>query len=308
MRKPISFYSEGFKLDGDLFLPDAIKPGEQRAGIVLCHGYTGVKDLYLPDNARVLNEAGYVVLTFDYKGWGKSEGPRSRLAPMSRVADVQSAMTFLGVQEQVDDDRLGIYGTSYGGATVVWTAAIDTRVKCTVSCVGIGHGARWMRSVRRPDEWHDLLARSKQDRETRVLTGKSEFADRAEILLPDRQSAELAAAARKNNPNAINTLPLEYIDETLQFHPEWVVDRIAPRPILFITTDDDRLVPPEESVSLYNKAGEPKGLVMLNGYGHYEVYNEPAFSEVMAPTLHWFTRHLPASLDAGEPPKETLTA
>ena len=64
----------------------------------------------------------------------------------------------------------------------------------------------------------------------------------------------MAAAARKNNPNAINTLPTEYIDETLQFHPEWVVDKISPRPILFITTDDDRLVPPEESVSLYDKA------------------------------------------------------
>lgn len=76
MRKPVTFYSEGVKLDGDLFLPDGIKPDEIRAGIVLCHGYTGVKDLYLPDNARVLNEAGYVVLTFDYKGWGKSEGPQ----------------------------------------------------------------------------------------------------------------------------------------------------------------------------------------------------------------------------------------
>jgi predicted alpha/beta hydrolase len=40
--------------------------------------YTGVKDLYLPDNAKLLNEAGYVVLAFDYKGWGASEGPRSR--------------------------------------------------------------------------------------------------------------------------------------------------------------------------------------------------------------------------------------
>ena len=307
MRKPISFYSEGCKLSGDLFLPDGLKPDEVRAGIVLCHGYTGVKDLYLPDNARVLNEAGYVVLTFDYKGWGTSEGPRSRLAPMSRVADVQAAMTFLGIQPEVDEDRLGIYGTSYGGATVVWTAAIDTRVKCTVSCVGIGHGARWMRSVRRPDEWRDLLVRAKKDREQRVVSGKSEFADRSEILLPDRQSADLAAAARKNNPNAINTLPLEYIDETLQFHPEWVVDKIAPRPILFIASDDDRLVPPEESVSLYNKAGEPKGLVMLKGYGHYEVYTEPAFCEVMNPTLAWFDKYLPASLDP-EPEKETLTA
>lgn len=308
MRKPVTFYSEGVKLDGDLFLPDGIKPDEIRAGIVLCHGYTGVKDLYLPDNARVLNEAGYVVLTFDYKGWGKSEGPRSRLAPMSRVADVQAALTFLGLQKEVDEDRLGIYGTSYGGATVVWTAAIDERVKCTVSCVGIGHGARWMRSVRRPDEWHDLLAFSKKDREQRVLSGKSEMADRNAILLPDRQSAELAAAARKNNPNAINTLPLEYIDETLQFHPEWVVDKIAPRPILFITTDDDRLVPPEETLALHAKAGEPKGLVILNGYGHYQVYTEPAFSEVMAPTLAWFDKYLPASLDPPEPAKETLTA
>ena len=244
MKKPISFYSEGVRLDGDLFLPDDLKPGELRAGIVLAHGYTGVKDLYLPDNARVLNKAGYVVLTFDYKGWGASEGPRNRLAPMSRVADVQSALTYLGLQDCVDEDRLGIYGTSYGGATVVWTAAVDARVKCTVSCVGIGHGARWMRSVRRPDEWVDMLTRSRKDREQRVITGKSELADRSEILLADRQSAALAAAARKNNPNAINTLPLEYIDETLQFHPEWVVDRIAPRPILFIATDDDRLVPP----------------------------------------------------------------
>ncbi len=228
---------------------------------------------------------------------------------MSRVADVQAAMTFLGIQPEVDEDRLGIYGTSYGGATVVWTAAIDTRVKCTVACVGIGHGARWMRSVRRPDEWADLLERAKKDREQRVVSGKSEFADRSEILLPDRQSAELAAAARKNNPNAINTLPLEFIDETLQFHPEWVVDKIAPRPILFIATDDDRLVPPEESVSLYDKAGEPKALVMLKGYGHYEVYTEPAFSEVMRPTLAWFDKYLPASLEPEpEPEKETITA
>jgi pimeloyl-ACP methyl ester carboxylesterase len=165
-----------------------------------------------------------------------------------------------------------------------------------------------MRSVRRPDEWHDLIERSRRDREQRVLTGKSELADRSEILLPDRQSAELAARARAANPNAINTLPLEYIDETLQFHPEWVVDRIAPRPILFIATDDDRLVPPEESVSLYNKAGEPKALVMLSGYGHYEVYTEPAFSEVMAPTVEWFSRHLPATLDGAPPPAATELA
>jgi len=71
-----------------------------------------------------------------------------------------------------------------------------------------------------------------------------------------------------------------------------VVDRIAPRPILFITTDDDRLVPPEESEQLFAKAGEPKKLVILRGFGHYQVYEEPAFTQVMSETTAWFRQHL----------------
>jgi uncharacterized protein len=62
-----------------------------------------------------------------------------------------------------------------------------------VSVVGIGNGARWMRSVRRPDEYHDLLARADNDRRNRALTGISALADRNEILLPDRQSARRPA-------------------------------------------------------------------------------------------------------------------
>lgn len=292
MKKNISFYSEGVKLDGDLYLPDDLKPGEARPGVVLCHGYTGVKDLYLPDNAAALNDAGYVALTFDYKGWGASEGPRTRLAPYSRVADVQAAFTFLQIQPEVNAERVGIYGTSYGCATVVWTAAVDSRVKCTVGVVGMGHGARWMRSVRRPDEWFDLLERSRQDREQRVVSGTSGMAPREDILLPDRQSAELAAAARKDNPNALNELPLEYIDETLQFHPEWVVDKIAPRPLLLIAAGNDRLVPPEDLQSLYDHAGEPKKLVVVPGVGHYEVYVKPAFDAVMREAVAWFDAYL----------------
>ena len=262
--------------------------------MLLCHGYTGVKDLYLPDNARILNQAGYIVMTFDYKGWGESEGSRSRLAPYGRVADVQAAMTFLGMQSEVDENRIGLYGTSYGGATVSWVGAIDQRPQCIVSVVGIGHGARWMSRVRRVDEWFDLLERSKSDREQRATTGDSQMVERSDILLPDRQSAELAAAARRNNPAAVGTIPMEYVDDTIGFNPEWIVDKISPRPILFITSDNDRLVLQEESEQLYAHAKEPKKLVVLKGYGHYEVYQEPAFTEVMAATLEWFQEHLPA--------------
>ena len=292
MKRAVEFYSEGFKLAGDIYVPDGLPSGEQRAAVLLCHGYTGVKDLYLPDNAKTLNDAGYVVMTFDYKGWGESEGTRSRLAPYSRVADVQAAMTYLGMQPEADADRIGLYGTSYGGATVSWTGAVDQRAKCIVSVVGIGHGARWMSRVRRVDEWFDLQERSKEDREKRASTGESEYVDRSEILLPDRQSAELAAAARRNNPAAVGTIPLEYVDDTIGFNPEWIVDKISPRPILFITSDNDRLVLPEESEQLYAHAGDPKKLVVLKGYGHYEVYSEPAFSEVMAATLEWYGVYL----------------
>jgi fermentation-respiration switch protein FrsA (DUF1100 family) len=233
-------------------------------------------------------------MSFDYKGWGDSEGPKSRLAPYSRVADVQAALTFLGAQPQVDAARLGIYGTSYGGATVVFVAAVDPRVKCVVSVVGVGNGARWMRSVRRPDEYHDLLTRAAADRDKRVLTGVSALADRNEVLLPDRQSAELGAAARRDNPAAVTQLPLEFVDDTLGFNPEWIVDRIAPRPVLFITTDDDRLVPPQESEAMFARAGEPKKLVILKGFGHYEVYGGEAFRQVMDETVAWYKTHLPA--------------
>jgi len=296
MKREVEFYSEGFKLCGDVYTPDGLQAGEVRAAVLLCHGYTGVKDLYLPDNAKSLNDAGYVVMTFDYKGWGDSEGTRSRLAPYSRVMDVQAAMTFLALQPEADEDRIGLYGTSYGGATVSWVGAVDQRAKCIVSVVGIGHGARWMSRVRRVDEWRDLLEQSKSDREARATTGQSQMVERSEILLPDRQSAELAAAARRNNPAAVSTIPMEYVDDTVGFNPEWIVGHISPRPILFITSDEDRLVLPEESEQLFANAGEPKKLVVLEGCGHYEVYVEPFFSQVMEATLDWYQKYLPARM------------
>ncbi len=288
MRDAVTFYSEGMKLQGDLYRPDGAAPDAGRPGVVLCHGYTGVKDLYLPDKAAALVAAGYVVLAFDYKGWGSSEGQPSRLAPWSRVNDVMAAVTFLGLQDGVDRQRIGLYGTSYGCATVVVAAALDERVACVVGVVGMGHGARWMRSVRRPDEWFDLLDRSERDRERRVRTGTSEFVAREEILLPDRQSAALAAAARAGNPDAVGRIPLEFIDETLIFHPEWFVERVAPRPLLLVAAGDDRLVPPEESQHLFDLAGNPKKLVVIPGTGHYEVYTGPALERVMEEAVSWY--------------------
>src|SRR4051794_35221951 len=102
MERSVAFYSGGARLMADLYVPEGLASGERRPGVVLCCGYTGVKNLYLDDMARRFASAGFVALTFDFKGWGESEGPRLRLAPYGRVEDAQAALTYLSIQPEVD--------------------------------------------------------------------------------------------------------------------------------------------------------------------------------------------------------------
>ncbi len=293
MQEAISFFSEGYRLQGDVYVPDGLKQGERRPGVLLCHGYTGLKDLYLPDTARTLNQAGYVVLAFDYKGWGESEGAPHRLAPHSRVTDAHSALTFLAQCPQVDPDSIGLFGWSHGGSIVVWLAAIDRRAKCVVSAVAPGNGARWMEAVRTPEEWTELRERSEADRVSRVLTGASQFVPRGDILRMDPESMRLSAQSRKETSAAgADSLPLEFVDETIGFNPEWVVGHIAPRPVLFITCENDLVVPPEESEEMYKRAKDPKKLVVIEDRGHYDAYFGDTFTRVMEEAAAWFGSHL----------------
>ncbi len=292
MVKAVQFYSGGCRLEGDLYLPDDLAGDQKRPGVVICCGYTGVKDMWVNEMARRFAGAGYVALTFNYKGWGKSEGPPLRLAPFGRVEDTQAALTFLELQPEVDRDRIALYGISYGGSTAVYTAAIDPRAKAVVSVTGVGDGGRWMRHVRRPWEYRELLERSIRDRERQVMSGQSEMADRSEVLMQDPKSQEVGARVRAGVPSAAMQAPLEFIHETLGFNPEWVVDRISPRASLFITSDLDELVLPEESEALYAWAGEPKKLVVLRGFSHYEVFLPPALDQVMDETFDWLSEHV----------------
>lgn len=295
MPRRVSFYSEAARLSGHLHGVDGIRPGQKRPGIVVCAGFAGVQGIYLPAICDALTEAGYVTMRFDYRGFGESEGVPGRVVPLDHVRDIRNAITFLQQQPEVDPARIGLYGTSFGGAHVSYTAGVDERVACTVSTVGIGSGKRWMRSLRRYWEWQAFRRRLADDRVQRVLTGKSTSVSPYEIMVRDPYTEAIHAERQKQFPGSVTDIVLESGEAIVEYAPEEVVHRIAPRAILWIHSGGDELVPPEESEAMYARAGEPKKLVILPGLTHYDVYAGEAFATVMRESVAWYSRFLPVA-------------
>ena len=115
MERTVTFYSEGTPCVGILGIPDDYTAGEKRGAVIFCHGFTGVKEMHLPNNAARLRAEGYITLNFDYRYFGASGGePRCRLIPMAQVTDIRNAMTYMQSLPEVNPDRIGLYGTSFG--------------------------------------------------------------------------------------------------------------------------------------------------------------------------------------------------
>ncbi|MBI4516870.1 MAG: alpha/beta hydrolase [Deltaproteobacteria bacterium] len=292
--RAVHFFSGGAKLAGVLYAPDS--PSGRGSGIVLCQGYTGTKEMFLPILAQAFCEAGYACLIFDYRGWGESEGPRDRLMPLEQAEDIRNALTFLALQDGVDPERLGLYGTSFGGANVVHVTAMDARVKCTVASLAIGNGRRWLRSLRSASEWQEFEALLERDRRDRVRMGSSRRMKAFDVVPPSPAIRELMEAAAQSGvfTGEEAAITLESADAITQFAPEDVVANIAPRPILFIHAGNDDLVSPDEARSLYARAGEPKQLLLLPGVTHVDFYLGDALEQVTAAAREWFQRHLPS--------------
>ncbi len=289
----VGFYSEGVRLAGMVYLPDRDE-GKPWPAIVQGPGFLGVKEAahYLRFYERFCN-AGYLCLAFDYRGWGESEGEeRGLLIPMDQVQDIRNGITYLQTREDVDPNRIGAFGSGgTGGGNAVYVAGIDQRVKCTVCYVGISNGRDWLRAMRREYEWVDYLKRLEEDRKRRVLTGSGEVVSaREEVMVetPERRSTTIKKEVADKIPNAI---PLRCADAIMEFSPEDVVDRISPRAALFIAVEDDAVTPHEQTVKLYQKAGEPKKLMMLKETTHYAAYGD-YFEEVSAAVVDWYDRYL----------------
>ena len=92
--------------------------------ILMVHGWGGVQDALTLPFYEPFTHAGFAVMTFDYSGWGRSEGtPRNVINPWQREREVEGALDHLRSQPAVDPDRLVLWGTSFGGGHVVRVAA-----------------------------------------------------------------------------------------------------------------------------------------------------------------------------------------
>lgn len=286
--RPAHFYSCGAKCAAVLWMPDGAGADDPRPGIVMCHGFTGIKEWLLPPFAEAFRDAGFAVLTFDYRGFGESAGPRGRLVPQEQVEDIRNAITFLASEEAVDADRIGLWGTSFGCANAVQAAGVDPRPRCVVGQVGFGSVPRMMAA--NPEQLEALQGMLAQDAVQRVRTGASMMIDPL-MVLNDDQSVRAFTAGVEALPALKTELPLEALERIAEYEPERVVGRIAPRGLLLIGAAQDTAAPVSELRHLYAAAGEPKRLEIMD-VEHYAIYELPHRTRAIAWAVEWFRAYL----------------
>jgi glyoxylase-like metal-dependent hydrolase (beta-lactamase superfamily II)/dienelactone hydrolase len=292
--------SEGTRLTAELFSLKTLD-GKKVPTVVMCHGWGGVAANLRPD-ALAFARAGYLVVTFDYRGWGASDGrviltkpaPRDRpgtrftaeveevrevVDPLEQTTDLLNVIHWVHGEPQCDAAKIGLWGSSYSGGHVVYAAARDARVKATVSQVP-ALDSRWV--VQTPKE---------QALTYREATQRA----RGEIGYP-----KPGARVVQNLRGA----PLR--EKLLQYAPVEDADKAPGCAMLFVIAEKEELFDNKDhAVKAHQRALGPKKLVVIPGITHYGIYG-PARAQAQKLAVAWFDEHLKggAAETRPEPRKE----
>lgn len=288
--RQISFYSEGFKLQGTVYLPDDYQPGEKRPAIIPNSGYNGFNEFYPRLFAQSLTEAGYVCLGFDYRGFADSEGPKGRVLLDEQVEDIKNAITFLQIQEEVAPVRIGIVGWGMGASNVVRVAAADKRVKAVAALNGFFVGERWLKSVHSYVDWHNIVKTIEEDRIRRVTTGESLLADPfIHYPLDPATGNEVGQDLAVNFPFGKPT-SLQFTESIVAMNAEKVAAEISPASLFVAHGKDNLLHPLDESVALYNAAKDPKQFYLMDGkHNDFMHHEHPEFEKLIGQLKSFFS-------------------
>jgi len=230
-KKKCTFESDGLTLSGVLHIPDSYKEGSKLPAFIVCHGFVGSKDeSHAQFQAVMMEDFGYIALRFDFRCCGESEGERGQVRCMDQVADAKNALTWLSKRTEVDAERIGITGHSYGAAISVFTTGIDERVACCLSSCGWGNGERKFQGQHPTKEaWEKFIGILENGRRYKQETGKSHWMSRFDAV-------PIPEPLRKNlSPKAIMEIPTETAWSMMNFRADDVVANIAPRPLLLIS-------------------------------------------------------------------------
>ncbi|APR88258.1 Hydrolases of the alpha/beta superfamily protein [Minicystis rosea] len=298
MRDDIEFFTEDrVRLRGFLYRPED-RPGPHPL-VVMAHGFSATKEMYLTDFAEVFQAAGLAVLVYDHRNLGASEGePRGEIDPWQQIKDYRTAITWASGLPDIDARRIGIWGSSYSGGHVLVVAAIDRRVRCVVSQVPLVSGSENARRLVRADHFAGLRASFDADRAARYAGAapamiKVAYEEPGEpCALPTADTHDFfMGPIRERAPSWRNEVTLRSVEMFLDYEPGAYIPLISPTPLLMVAAAADHLTVVDLTLAAYEEAREPKKLLLLPG-GHFDAYVDEAFRVSSAAQRDFFLQHL----------------
>lgn len=291
-----------FPVEGDvelhawLFTPEGAGPFP---AITMAHGFAGTKYHGIEVFAEAFVAAGFVVLLHDHRGFGDSGGtPRQDVNPWQQITDWRRAISFLQDHPRVDPERIGIWGSSFAGGHAIVLGATDRRLKAVVAQAptinGFENGLR-----RVPPESVAALEARFNDDERAQLRGASPSMNT--IVSPDPSTP-----AAYHAPDAVgfylqempegkweNKATMRSTRWARMYEPGIWVERVSPTPLLMVVARNDVIAVTDLALKAYERALEPKRLVMIHG-GHFDPYVKE-FATASTAAVGWFSEHLSAT-------------
>jgi uncharacterized protein len=275
------FSGPRLKLAGRMYLPDP--QDDLHAGGVFCVGFGGVKEWTPVGLCTLLAEQGYTMLSFDYRGFGGSEGERARLLPQEQVEDAVCALEYLATQvPNIDPRRIGIFGTSFGGGIAALAAVHSPRARALVMSVPVTSGSRWLKSISRWYEYRDIQQRALAAIARKAATGEIEMAERLDIMVPDPGC--MVRYAEKT------PITLETAYHVAHHEPVEHAHKLAV-PMLLFAAQDDTNVPYDQAKDFFDRVPAEKRMETFPVGNHWCVYEEQ-LPRVAQLTRVWFEDHL----------------
>ncbi|MUP38994.1 alpha/beta hydrolase [Labilibaculum euxinus] len=289
----VNYLSDGLKICALQYIPHK---NSKCPAIVMAHGFGLPKEAYINKFAELFAENGFAVILFDYRNLGESEGtPRGEINPFMQIDDYKNSISYAASLEQVDANRIGIWGTSYSGGHVIVTAATDRRVKCVVSQVptisGSQSNSRRMPAQKDDGYWKlvskDRINRIKgKDPMMKKLVGEANL----NPLYPMEEAREYYTKAQALSTSASNEVTFRSTEYARMYEPGVYASLVSPTPILFVVALKDIVTPTDLCLKSYQESLQPKELITLPG-GHFTPYIEQ-FDIAAKAALNWFLNHL----------------